>query len=247
MNKKQIFNIGIIVLFILALVIFLRGTKPIDKAPAYGQNTTSTETISTDDHVLGDRNADIIIIEYSDTECPFCKVFHNTMHEVIEEYNNVAWVFRHYPIATLHPRAFHEAEAIECAFDQGGDGAFWNYTDKLFEVTPSNNGLSVEELPKIAEQVGLDVALFKTCLASGKFGNKIQAHIDQGVKDGARGTPFSIIITKKAMSAKTQNDIFEALNSPGAVSFDPTNKKKMSMNGALPVEMVRKILDILSR
>lgn len=98
--------------------------------------------ISENDHILGNIDAKIIIVEYSDLECPFCKVFHNTMHQVVKKYSGeVAWVYRHFPISGLHPKAFREAEATECAWEQGGNEMFWKYMDKLFEVTPSNNGL----------------------------------------------------------------------------------------------------------
>ena len=97
--------------------------------------------LSGSDHIWGNPNAKIIIVEYSDLECPFCKVFHQTLHQVVEKNAEVAWVYRHYPILGLHPKAFREAEATECAFEQGGNDMFWKYTDKLFEVTPSNNGL----------------------------------------------------------------------------------------------------------
>ena len=114
-----------------------------DKKPM----ATQMRPISPDDHILGNVNAKIIIVEYSDLECPFCKMFHNTMHQVVEKSNgNVAWVYRHYPILQLHPKAFHEAEATECAWEQGGNSAFWKYTDKLFEITPSNNGLDETQL-----------------------------------------------------------------------------------------------------
>jgi len=103
--------------------------------------------VSPDDHIVGNINAKIIIVEYSDLECPFCKVFHTTMRQVMEKGNgDVAWVYRHYPIPQLHPKAFHEAEATECAWEQGGNEAFWKYTNRLFEITPSNNGLDESEL-----------------------------------------------------------------------------------------------------
>src|SRR3989338_3732981 len=102
--------------------------------------TTEMRAVSLDDHILGNINAKIIIVEYSDLECPFCKVFHETMHQVVEKSNgDVAWVYRHYPIAQLHPKAFCEAEATECSFEQKGNDGFWKYTDQLFKITPSNN------------------------------------------------------------------------------------------------------------
>src|SRR3990167_8533859 len=63
------------------------------------------------DHIRGSSKAELVIYEYSDTECPFCKVFHNTMKEVLSTYNGqVAWVYRHFPIAQLHSKATKEAE-----------------------------------------------------------------------------------------------------------------------------------------
>ena len=114
-----------------------------DKKPIAAQ----MRPVSSDDHILGNVNAKIIIVEYSDLECPFCKMFHNTMHQVVEKNNgDVAWIYRHYPIPQLHPKAFHEAEATECAWEQGGNSVFWKYTDKIFEITPSNNGLDEAKL-----------------------------------------------------------------------------------------------------
>lgn len=115
-------------------------------------------SLRSDDHVLGNPNADVLIIEYSDTECPFCKQFHETMHQVMDQYGKdgkVAWVYRHSPIDQLHPKARKEAEALECANEQGGNDAFWKYADKLFEITPSNNGLDAAQLPVIAAMIGL--------------------------------------------------------------------------------------------
>src|SRR3990167_2744518 len=134
--------------------------------------------ISKDDHIRGNPNAPVKIVEYSDTECPFCKRFHSTMQEVINEYGKdekVAWVYRHFPLDQLHSKAREEAVALECANDQGGNDKFWSYADRLYEITPANNGLDPAELPKIAEYVGLDVGKFNSCLTSGKFTKHISA------------------------------------------------------------------------
>ncbi|KKR36763.1 MAG: Periplasmic thiol:disulfide interchange protein DsbA, partial [Candidatus Nomurabacteria bacterium GW2011_GWE2_40_10] len=127
----------------------------------------------------------------------FCKRVHPTIQTLVaENAGKVAWVYRHYPIAELHPKAFHESEATECAYEQGGNDAFWKYTDRIFEVTESNNGLEASELPKIAEYVGLNVNAFNTCLASGKFKEKVQADVADGLKAGVNGTPSSFILVK---------------------------------------------------
>lgn len=186
---------------LIAGAILLKDSSPqAVNAPVAGNNTppaTSGRDVSQEEHIIGNADAEIIIVEYSDSECPFCKVFHNTMNQIVEEADGkVAWVYRHFPIAQLHPEAFLQAEATECAWDQGGNDAFWKYTNRLFEVTTSNNGLDKSELPKIAEYTGLDVTSFNECLDSGKFTSKVQTDIDDGVKAGVQGTPSSFIIVK---------------------------------------------------
>ena len=155
--------------------------------------------VSADDHILGNPNADLVIVEYSDTECPFCKQFHVTMKRVMTEYGasgKVAWVYRHFPIDSLHSKARKESEALECANELGGNEKFWAYTDLVYATTNSNDSLDPAELPKIAKTVGLNVADFNTCLSSGKYKDKVEADYQDAIKAGGRGTPNSIIISK---------------------------------------------------
>jgi len=101
-------------------------------------------------------NAPVKIVEFSDTECPFCKRFHTTMQQVVKDSNGqVAWVYRHFPLDQLHSKARKEAEATECAAELGGNEKFWAYLNRLMEVTPANDGLDLAELPVIAAYVGL--------------------------------------------------------------------------------------------
>jgi protein-disulfide isomerase len=153
--------------------------------------------VDTEDHIVGDINAPIVIVEYSDTECPFCKVFHNTMKEVVRSYDGkVAWVYRHFPIEQLHDRAPYEAEATECAAELGGNAGFWNYINQVFDQTHSNDSLDPAELPKIATKVGLDTTAFTNCLESHKYKEFIDQSIEEAIKAGAKGTPYSVIITR---------------------------------------------------
>jgi protein-disulfide isomerase len=156
--------------------------------------------ITSDDHILGNPNADIIMVEYSDTECPYCKNFHSTLHQAINDYGKdgkVAWVYRHFPIDQLHPKARKEAEATECAAEQGGNDAFWKYTNEVYARTPSNNKLDAAELPKIASEIGLDVDAFNTCLASGRMASKVEADYQDAVKAGGQGTPYLVFLRGK--------------------------------------------------
>jgi protein-disulfide isomerase len=178
------------------------------------------KAVSAEDHILGNANAELVIVEYSDTECPFCKVFHNTLKQVMQTYpGKIAWVYRQLPIPQLHARAMKEAEATECAAELGGNQSFWNYLDEIFERTNSNDSLDPAELPKIALAIGLDVNAFNTCLSSGRHAGKIQDSIEEATKAGARGTPYSVILSKDG--------------------------KKTIINGAEPFAMVKDKIDSL--
>lgn len=150
------------------------------------------------DHILGNPDAPIKIVEYSDLECPFCKNFHNTLTKIMEEYGDsgkVAWVYRHYPIDNLHKKARREAYALECANEQGGNDAFWAFMNEVMAVTPSNDGLDLAELPMIAAKLKLNVSEFNSCLESDKFKEKIDAHMSDAIATGGEGTPWSIIVS----------------------------------------------------
>lgn len=208
----------------IAGAIYFGSAKQSNPSTSSGQATNTEIDISPiteRDHVLGSRDAEIMIVEYSDTECPFCKSFHSIMKEILRTYgNDVAWVYRHFPIKNLHSRAPKEAEATECAYELGGNQAFWNYIDKLFETTNSNDSLDPSELPKIAVAVGLDAVAFNNCLSSGKYTEFVNKSIEEAVKSGARGTPYSIIISKGG-------------------------EEKAVINGAEPIEMVKAKIDAL--
>lgn len=150
--------------------------------------------VSASDHIRGSSNAQITIVEYSDLECPFCKRFHPTMKQVLAEYGDkVRWVYKHFPLDQIHSKADKEAEAAECAGEQKGNDAFWAYIDKVFEVTPSNNGLDPALLPVVAQDLGLDRGKFEACLASGKYAGLVEAQFQEGMRLGVNGTPGSFV------------------------------------------------------
>lgn len=185
-----------------------------DNQPA-GQPTQAEITVdpvSEDDHVRGNRNAKIALIEYSDLECPFCKRFHPTAQQVVDEYDGkVMWVYRHFPLDNLHPKADKEAEAAECAGEIGEADKFWAMVDKIFEVTPSNNGLDLDDLPKLAKESGVDGQKFRECLDSGKFIQHVEDDYQSGIRAGVTGTPGNILLDIKTGKTRVI---------PGAVPFE---------------------------
>ena len=151
--------------------------------------------VSARDHIRGDPAAPVKVIEFGDTECPLCKRFHPTLTRLVREYpGKVAWVFRHYPIDEIHPKARKEAEATECAAELGGNDKFWAYLDRLYEITPSNDKLDPAELPRIAAHVGLDRAAFTRCLASGRHAARVEEDVDDALAAVAEavGAPLQL-------------------------------------------------------
>src|SRR3989338_3650867 len=180
----------------------------------------NVKPVSNEEHILGNPNAPVKIIEFSDIECPFCKRFHSTMKQVMEVYGKnwkVTWVYRHFPLQ-IHPKATPEAYATECAAEQGGNDMFWKYLDVMFNLSASNNQTDPSAMTQAASNVGLDVTKFKECLDSGKYENLVKAHIEDGLNAGVSGTPYSLVIGK--------------------------DDKIYPINGAFPYETVAETIDI---
>lgn len=214
-SEKEIFTLPSAIVTasaVLGLAIFLGATNignalsrtqpaaaPAANAAGSAQPSADIKVpgISSTDHYLGNPKAKVVIVEYSDLECPFCKQFDPVLRKVVENYGDkVAWVYRHMPLP-MHPKAGKEAEATECAAELGGNAAFWKYVARLYEITPSNNGLDLAKLPEIASYIGLDAAKFKSCLDSGKYAKKVADQAAEGQAAGGRGTPYGIIVTPK--------------------------------------------------
>lgn len=193
------------------------GGQPAQPAAAPAQPTVGDiREVTDEDHIRGAKNAKVTVIEYSDFECPFCKRFHPTMQQIVDEYpNDVRWVYRQAPLASLHSKATKEAEATECAAEQG---KFWELTDKIFEITPSNDGLNLDDLPKLAQQAGVpNVQQFQACLDSGKYAQHVQDDLADAQSAGMRGTPYSVVITP--------------------------NGDKLPVSGAQPYASVKQVVD----
>lgn len=184
---------------LIAAAIYFGGSGSSPRA--VGNNLATSNDIdiaevTSKDHIIGSPDAKVIIVEYSDTECPYCKIFHGTVSQIMENYRgqSIAWVYRHFPIAELHSLAPKQAEATECAAEQGGNTAFWAYLNKIFATTASNNSLNPAELPRIAQSIGLDVNAFNECLSSNKYASKIERDVKAAKATGAKGTPYSVIV-----------------------------------------------------
>lgn len=164
--------------------------QPQQEQAQVPQDVTRYEVPIDDDPVLGAQDAPITMIEFSDYECPFCTKFHNEVFgQLIEEYGSqIRFVYRDFPLTSIHPEAFPAAEAANCAGEQGN---YWGYHDKLFKGGPE--ALSADAYIQYAEELSLDMAAFQECLETRRYQDEVQADLDYAVQLGVRSTPTFFI------------------------------------------------------
>jgi len=139
------------------------------------------------DYVLGDKNAPVKIFEFSDFQCPYCAKHHETLHQIVKDYQGkVAWVFKQFPIQS-HPLGYPGALASECAGEQG---KFWEMSDIIFK---NQSTLTAESFSKFAKDLKLDVEKFSACYKDEKYKEKILADYNLGINSGVQGTPSNFI------------------------------------------------------
>ena len=172
------------------------------------------------DYVMGNPEAKIAIIEYSDFDCPFCVSFHETAKQIVEESNgSVKWIYRHFPLIQLHPDAMKKAIASECAVLQGDKETFWDFVDEIF-ATYTGNTLGDEEYTAIAGKLGIDAQSFLNCIAEEETKGLVDSDIASAEKVGVQGTPGNYI-------ANLENNVI------------------IPLRGAEPLDNVRNVLKMV--
>jgi len=197
---------------LIALAIYFSGIGN-QNAPAGNvlpPTTTETPTakgkirpVDATDYVKGNPNAPILIVEYSDYDCPFCKNFHETMTRIMDEYGvggKVAWVYRQFPLAQLHPNAERISQAALCVGELGGNDAFWKYSDLIFAERNINEPTNITKLPEYAVEVGVSKEALVACLDSGKHRETVNKSLQDGAQAGIQGTPQSFVIVGNQMA-----------------------------------------------
>lgn len=140
-----------------------------------------------DDPQMGDKNAKVTIIEFSDFQCPFCgRFFAQTLPQLKSEYvdtGKVLLVYRDFPLDSIHPQATPAAVAAQCANEQG---KFWEYHDKIFE---NQQSLSDASYKSWAAELGLNTNQFNQCYDSDKYLSEVTKDFQDGSNAGVSGTP----------------------------------------------------------
>ena len=205
--KYSTFILAALLIVVVAVSFFGNGSSPTAKVVDTGAtgNTPPTQPSQVvasedDDAILGDKNAEVTIIEFSDYQCPFCgRFWSDTLPSIKSEYidsGKVKLVFRDFPLTSIHPLAQPSAEAVECVREKGGDEAYYKMHDKIFANQPS---LSESNLKAWAKELGYDIT---SCLDSGKFKNEVQKDTQDAQAAGGRGTPYFVINGKPLSGAQ---------------------------------------------
>ena len=216
-KKSAFWKIGTFVfaiLFLLSIFLAFNGSGKVIKEIISGENAPSVSgnlkvEIEANDPVLGNKDAEVSIVEFSDFQCPFCE---RAYSGAIADFKSssyftdgqVNFIYKQFPLTSIHPYAQKAAEASLCAGDQG---KFWEYHDLLFA---NQQTLDETSLKSYAQQLGLDSATFDACLDGDEKASEVSKESQQAVKAGGQGAPYFVVIN-------TKNKKTEAVS--GAVPF----------------------------
>jgi len=147
------------------------------------------------DHIVGSPSAPIVLVEFSDYQCPFCTMVHPTLKKIVADSNGqISWVMRQLPLTSIHPQAEPAAHAAECIAALAGNAAYWKFTDEVFA---NQQKLSPEYYAQLAGQLGADPGKYAQCVSTRQYQSKIDADMNEAMQNGGNGTPFTVIYNTK--------------------------------------------------
>ena len=171
---------------------------------------------------IGEKTAKVTMFEFSDYQCPLCSQYFNwTMKQVMDEYvktGKVKYVFRDFPLESIHPLALKAAEAAHCGGEQG---KYWEMHDRFLRNQMS---IGIDALPLHAQVLALDVSKFRQCLDSGKYTAQIRESVADGKKAGVRGTPSFFLGLTNSNEPKVRALIYVDGAQPYAVFKEAIDK-----------------------
>ncbi len=191
---------------LIAGAVIFTNNKPVATTPATVQKADiKIRDVTATDHILGNPKAEIVVVEYSDFECPYCQVFHTAMKQIMDEYGTkgkVAWVYRNFWAERktqtgqiFHPHGGVAAEAGECVAELGGNEKFWSFANTLLESQQTQTE-KIKDLSALATSIGIEKGAFDACASSRKYKDAVQKEYDEAVKLGISGTPTSFLVSK---------------------------------------------------
>jgi protein-disulfide isomerase len=198
-------------LIVLCLILFGSGIavgySVRDFISQGGTSTASSAELDAsgkDDPSWGPADAKVTMIEFGDFECPYCKQWYATVYDKLQANygTKIHFVFRDFPLLSIHPDAKPAAVAANCAGDQG---RYWDYFKMLYG---DSRGLGTAMYQTYAQELGLDLASFNRCLKSGKYDKEISLDLQDGARMGVNGVP-AFLINGKLISGLQPYETFQ--------------------------------------
>ena len=159
-----------------------------------GTATISIRQPSAQDHIVGSPDAPVVIVEYSDFECPYCSLIYPSIKTIVQNSGGkVAWVYRNFPLDSIHPQARPAAEAAECIAAELGNDAFWKFSDADFG---DQQDIGPAFYTKEALALGVNPTTFANCVTQKTYDSRINTDEAEAEANGGQGTPFTIVVGK---------------------------------------------------
>ena len=181
--------------------------NPTPQAPQAPGETGDVKNLDlSNNYFKGDEDAKVVIVEFSDFQCPYCgRFYEQTLSQIDDNYvktGKVKFYYADFPLDSIHPNARPAANAARCAGEQD---KFWEYHDKVFE---NQETLSNDNFKKWAQELGLDTSKFNDCFDSKKYDGEVNKDLQEGSSNGIQGTP-GFIINDKILSGAQPFSAFQ--------------------------------------
>ena len=217
---------------------------------AESDKVTHIPPVNPDEPILGNPEAPILFVEYSDTESPFSSKFaeeREILISIFAETGQIAWVYR--PLPLINDASFKKALALECVAEENKDYNFWNY---LLEIQDKNilknesGEINTDLLLEPLEKRDLLTVNIVNCINEERYKDKITKNIKDAVDSGAERTPFTVILLSKEITKSQKEKIMnEVINLPKEILTVTDDAKRILMNGKVPIENIKSIVEIL--
>lgn len=230
MDRTRWIVFGVLCAAIVGGLVYMSGSSKVNVDSVDAFTITTNRDIN--DHVFGNKDAKVVVYEYADFQCPGCAGAYPNLKTITETYKNqVAFVYRSFPLTSIHPHAFAAAATAEAA---GLQGKYWEMHDQLFETQDTWKNLSAEarqnQFEQYAQALGLNVDQFRADLAGEKVAAKINFDRSLGLKVGVDSTP-TVFINKE----KIANDIIsDVIQQQGKKLTDKLDEAIKQAGGTVP-------------
>lgn len=203
-HSRKSFTLSTPIAIIIGAVIIAFGLMGYGLITQNGGNSKpktmfTGRPVDTTDFVDGKENSKVIVIEYSDTECPYCVQVSPTIKKLRTDYaDKVAFTFRYFPLTQIHKNAFDESRAMACVGIVGGSKKFFEYHDAFFDYKMSKQTTTLTATGKedLARTVGVDMTAFKNCMDTKQTEKVVSDSMNDGVTAGVQGTPSTFVLLK---------------------------------------------------